>query len=351
MRRRSLIAAVVLVFAGQASTASASTAFVGPSDKFPDGAAVHYVADPGETNDVRIDFGDPSGVEIRDTGATITAGGGCTSISPNRVRCIDPDNIVEARLGDENDVLRNLLDEEWAVLRGGDGNDRLDGGRNFYGAPEYLFGGVGDDVLRGGDGSDVLDGGPGADLMSGGTSYDVFTAGLAVANDDKVTYARRTARVRSDADVEAADDGERGEGDTIMADVEVIVGGKGNDVLGGATTNFSCCDGPKRLIGMVLEGRAGDDILRGTRGRDLSIKGGSGNDMLRGAEGDDRLSGGAGDDTLAGDKGRDRLQAGRGDDSLRARDGQQDHVNGGPGRDEARIDAAIDHIRNIEKIL
>jgi hypothetical protein len=349
MKRRSLIAAVVLVFAGQASAAFASTAFVGPSDKFPDGAAVHYVADPGETNVVRIDFGDPSGVEIRDTGATITAGGGCTSISPNRVRCIDPDTIVEVTLGDGDDVLRNLLDEEWAALRGGDGNDRLDGGRNFYGAPEYLFGGAGDDVLRGGDGSDVLDGGPGADLMSGGTSYDVFTAGLAVPNEDKVSYARRTARVRADADIEAADDGERGEGDTIMADVEVIVGGTGNDVLGGITTNLVYGEGIGRS-GMTLEGRAGDDVLRGTRARD-GIDGGPGKDLLRGEKGSDRLSGGGGDDTLVGDKGRDRLQAGSGDDSLLARDGQQDHVNGGPGRDEARIDAAIDHVRNVEKLL
>jgi RTX calcium-binding nonapeptide repeat (4 copies) len=347
MKRRSLIAAIVFVFVGQASTAFASTAFVGPSERFPDHGAVHYVADPGETNKAKIDLG-----HITDAGATITAGPGCTSLAPNEVSCQVADDFfsIEVALGDGDDFL-SVNDENQAVLKGGLGDDRIDGGDNLFGAREYLFGGPGDDVLRGRRGDDVLDGGAGADLMSGGTSCDAETAGQCFINDDTVTYDHRTARVRADADIEAADDGERGEGDTIMADVEVIVGGKGNDVLGGITTNLTCCDGPHRLIGMILKGRAGDDILRGTRGLDLSIEGGPGNDMLRGDEGSDRLSGGAGGDTLVGDRGPDLLRAGKGDDSLLARDGQQDHVNGGPGSDEARIDAAIDHIRKVEKLL
>jgi Ca2+-binding RTX toxin-like protein len=346
MKRRSLTSAIVLVFAGQASAALASTAFVGPSDKFPDHGAVHYVADPGETNKARIALG-----HITDAGATITAGPGCTSLTPNEVSCQVADDFfsIEVALGNGDDFL-SVTDENQAVLKGGLGDDRIDGGDNSFGAREYLFGGPGDDVLRGRRGDDLLDGGAGADLLSGGTSCDAETAGQCFMNDDTVTYGYRTARVRADADIEAADDGERGEGDTILSDVEVIVGGKANDVLGGITTNYFYFDGSKRLVGMTLEGRVGDDILRGTRGSD-SIEGGSGNDLLRGGGRGDRLSGGSGGDTLVGERGRDLLQAGKGDDRLLARDGQQDHVNGGPGRDEARVDPAIDRIRRVEELL
>jgi serralysin len=74
--------------------------------------------------------------------------------------------------------------------------------------------------------------------MSGGTSCDFETAGFCRINNDTVTYAGRVNRVRADADIAAADDGERGEGDTIIADVERIIGGTGNDVLGHSSSGF-----------------------------------------------------------------------------------------------------------------
>jgi Ca2+-binding RTX toxin-like protein len=289
------------------------------------------VADPGETNHVTIEVGDPSGTEIEDTGATITPGSGCTPITANKVRCSDPDEVIEAMLGDGDDFLANDAVGR-SVLRGGDGDDRIDGTDfNSYGEREYLFGDAGNDTLRGRGGSDVLNGGSGADLMSGGTSCDQETAGLCFLNTDTVSYAGRVNRVRADADIEAADDGELGEGDTVMADVERIVGGKGNDVLGGITTNFEHFgySGIRHLVGMTLEGRDGNDRLRGTRAPDTILAG-------------------AGDDTIGGRRGRDLLRGGLGEDRFFARDHRRDGVRGGPGADSARVDLQLDVTRSLQ---
>jgi Ca2+-binding RTX toxin-like protein len=63
------------------------------------------------------------------------------------------------------------------------------------------------------------------------------------------------------------------------------------------------------------------------------------------------LSGGRGDDSIDGGSGRDKLHGNGGRDRLLAKDGQPDHVNGGPGTDEAKIDTALDRLRSVEKLL
>lgn len=357
-----------------AGTAGAATAFVAPSDKAPWGDAVWYIADAGETNRVTVaQPNDDENVEITDGGATITAGPGCTSLAPNKVVC-DWVETFDVELGDGNDVLHlDMLSNE-SVLRGGEGNDRILGGANVLGFHEYLFGGPGNDILRGSWGVDILDGGPGADTLSGGTSGEpVFDHPFLpfFPHVDTVTYAGRIGNVRADADG-VADDGERGEGDLIRANIEALVGGRGNDVLGGTTTNFGTVDGPKGFVaalrGMRLEGRRGDDVLRGHRAVDRLI-GGRGNDILRGNRradrmvgnrGNDRLIGGIGsdemegrrgNDLLWGGKGRDRLSGGIGRDLLLARDGRADRLNGGSWNDSARVDRGLDFVRRIETIL
>jgi Ca2+-binding RTX toxin-like protein len=139
-----------------------------------------------------------------------------------------------------------------------------------------------------------------------------------------------------------------GEADTILPDIERIVGGTGSDVLGGITTNREYLDfeGHSRLVGMTLEGRAGNDILRGTRAQD-AIVGGFGNDRMKGGRRGDTIKGGPGGDVLIGGAGRDTLRAGDGEDRLRARDNQRDRVNGGGGSDSARIDVGLDVTRSI----
>jgi Ca2+-binding RTX toxin-like protein len=341
-----LFAALSCSALSNVTSALGATAFVGSSDKFADFGAIHYVAEPGETNHVTVNFDDGAfSFLIRDTGATITPGAGCTSISPDTVQCNETSEVLEATLADGDDFI-SVNVEDRTVLRGGDGDDRLDGSSNPGGRKEFLFGGAGDDVLRGRGGTDFLNGGAGADLMSGGTSCDFETAGQCFINFDTVTYAGRSHRVRADADIAAADDGEWGEGDTILADIERIVGGAGNDVLGGITTNFFTFDSSKVLVGMSLEGRGGNDVLGGTRGRD-SIFGGLGDDVFRGGKRADTLAGQQGADRITGGPGRDRLRGGSGRDRLFARDLQRDRVNGGRGTDSARIDKGLDVVLSI----
>ena len=361
------VAAAVFVFS--AGSAKAGTASV-ESQPSPEGDVVQYVADAGETNRVSITWTfDPKlAVLIEDEAAPVTAGPGCTSLTPNRASCTY-NFVLAVKLGDGNDTLTIADDIEYdlGIYRAGPGNDRITGGRGFVDSREFFFGGAGDDRLRGGPGRDIFNGGLGADDFGGGSSGVCFLAGVCVADDDTVTYASRTEDVFADADG-IADDGEVGEGDRIRRSIEVLVGGSGDDVLGGLTTNVESIETSRLLDGMSLIGRRGNDILRGGRARD-SLSGGPGSDVLRGGKrrdfargqegndalfgdsGRDQLSGGSGHDRLIGGSGADRLFGGKGRDTLRARDGQRDLVNGGRWHDRARVDAALDRIRNVETLL
>jgi hypothetical protein len=136
-----------------------------------------------------------------------------------------------------------------------------------------------------------------------------------------------------------------------------IVGTPGDDVLRGTA-------GADRICGFggddVLVGGAGWDELRSGDGNDRLI-GGRGRDVLVGESGDDRLFGGGGRDTLDGGPGNDRIEGGfardvlsggNGNDRLFARDGVADTVEGGTGRDSARIDAGLrDRVVGVEALL
>jgi Tol biopolymer transport system component len=95
----------------------------------------------------------------------------------------------------------------------------------------------------------------------------------------------------------------------------------------------------------------------GASGND-NIAGGTGNDQLYGGWGNDRLVGGSGDDALYGGVGRDRLiggpgsnvyRGGPGKDSISSRNGVEDLVDCGAGRDTARVDR-IDFVKGCETI-
>jgi acid phosphatase type 7 len=119
---------------------------------------------------------------------------------------------------------------------------------------------------------------------------------------------------------------------------DVISGGRGNDVLYGDSGND------------VLRGGAGNDVLRGGGGRDR-LAGGRGKDRLFGDSGNDLLRGQSGNDRLFGNGGRDRLLGNAGNDFLDgAGDRTTDLVNGGRGRDRARV-GKRDRLRSIERVI
>ena len=143
---------------------------------------------------------------------------------------------------------------------------------------------------------------------------------------------------------------------SALAGDDVIRGFGGNDLIcggGGADTIYGGA-GNDRIYGY-----GGDDLLKGGLGNDLLIGGadddrligGGDDDRLKGGAGDDILKGRAGDDRLIGAKGLDRMMGNRGDDVLLANDLMEDWLLGGPGFDKARVDRALDHWKDIERIL
>jgi hypothetical protein len=105
----------------------------------------------------------------------------------------------------------------------------------------------------------------------------------------------------------------------------------------------------KKIAAHTFAGNAKANYITGTAGNDV-IYGLGGNDVLLGAKGNDVLFGGIGSDVLDGGTGRDRLYGGPGKDTLRARDGQRDVVDCGPGLDMAYVDR-LDRVSACERIV
>ena len=142
------------------------------------------------------------------------------------------------------------------VLTGNAGADTLTGA----GGTDTLVGGEGVDALAGAADRDSLDGGPGPDTLDGG------------AGRDAARYASRTAAEPVTVTLDdVADDGGALDGfaDNLLASVESIVGGAGDDSLtGSAVTN-------------VLTGNGGEDELHGLAGNDeLRASGDGFDDMI-----------------------------------------------------------------------
>jgi Ca2+-binding RTX toxin-like protein len=278
----------------------------------------------------------------------------------------DPDGGVENIIGGSgDDTLRGSSASN--SLSGGPGTDLLNGGEGddtlrsgsgddtLQGAEgnDSLFGEEHNDVLVGGAGTDSLDGGPSDDRLDGGTGADSMVGGDGA---DGVYYSERLNPVAATADG-APDDGEQGEGDNVLGDVEDLSGGSDNDILVGGGG-----DG-------LIEGGRGDDILDGGSGAD-TLLGGGGRDVASYAgrsagvlvdlavgggdgqpgENDDirpdveEVQGGGGSDTLHGDGGAKSLFGGPGDDFIDARDGV-DQVGGGPGNDDLEGGEGADVVR------
>ncbi len=191
------------------------------------------------------------------------------------------------------------------TLAGGDGNDRLTGGRSADILDES--GSTGDDALLGGSGNDRLRGGRGADSLFGGPGLDVFESPAFDGPDsisggggfDAVDYGSRAVGIRVSLD-RKRNDGRAGERDNV---------GPANDV----------------------EGANGGEL----------------GDVLTGNGAGNLLSGGPGPDTITGRAGTDILNGGPGDDVVYALDGLVDSVDGGADSDTASVDA-VDMVTNVE---
>ncbi|OQX30979.1 MAG: hypothetical protein B0D94_08465 [Candidatus Sedimenticola endophacoides] len=155
-------------------------------------------------------------------------------------------NVVDVREAVEATIKGKSKNDD---LRGGDGDDVIDGGAGN----DDIAGEGGDDLLLGGTGNDELDGGAGNDLLDGGEGNDQLAGG---------------------------------EGDDLLS------GGDGNDRMEGGAGDDT------------LLGGAGNDRMEGGEGGDL-FRGGAGNDQMHGGGGDDSFYAGDGHDKAYGDQGND----------------------------------------------
>ena len=174
------------------------------------------------------------------------------------------------------------------IIKGNGGADVIYG----FGGEDVLFGGALDDHLYGGNGGDDIRGETGADSMFGGNDDDVMLGSTGADTHDGgpgvdgAQYWDRTNKVAVTIGDGQANDGEAGEGDSVLPTTENAMGGKGDD---------------------ELVGDAGNNYLLGYEGND-TITAGLGNDTLDGDKGDDRLNSkdglgdvdkcGAGNDTV-----------------------------------------------------
>jgi Ca2+-binding RTX toxin-like protein len=338
--------AAALVLAPLAIAAPAQAATVRVNEAFGDeGTLVEliYSAAPGEANRLTLSQGTPAGavprIVVRDSGAPVTAGDGCTATGPGEAVCRMPvgdfDNGVTATLGDGADVAdARAVRTAKALLEGGTGPDELKGSRSRVNA---LFGDTiaglrqgGADVIIGGRRDDFLLGGPRDDMLDGRGGRDE-----ASYRDERSRVFASLNRGRAEAPAHT---------DTLTA-IESVEGGDGGDTLvGDAKANTLTGEGGKD----ELRGNAGDDRLVGGGGggvftgggsEDDTMVGGLGDDALFGERGADRMFGRRGRDRLAAGRGRDEVFAGRGNDRVNSRDNRRDRVRCGAGFDLALADS------------
>jgi RTX calcium-binding nonapeptide repeat (4 copies) len=316
---RTLRLATVLVLLLPAAAARAGTVeLVGPPDVYLPGETVRFTAGAGEANRVTLVANSETQVTVLDQGAPLTAGAGCTSLTPHRARCTDPYRVVagDVALGDADDRTRIVVPagRPWGSLdvSGGPGSDRVELREvrdvhhprgNFPNAS--ASGGAGDDTILGGPQADqLLAGDGGADRISGRGGNDTIDAGHGAdrmnggPGKDTVDYSKRTAPVRVDL-AHPGNAGRRGEHDHL-ARIEDAIGGAGHD---------------------VLLGNGRDNLLRGSNtffepGPGDTIRGRGGNDVLIDYGGRSRLDGGTGRDEIAGPGPGDRTTCASGNDLM-----------------------------------
>jgi len=296
MRRPlALLGAHVLLVAGLLVDTSPAYAAVAGTVSLVDGQ-VFYLASPGQANRVVVTGGDGL-VHVTDV-VPMLAGPGCTQQVKTTVDCAGYMYWVNIHSGDLDDSIRIDATAVVHYLIGGLGNDTLTAGPASR------------SKIMGERGADVLIGGPGADLLIGGSDEpDVMSGGPGI---DLVSYFDIVEPVWADLDGRP-DDGNRGEGDTIMADVENLEGGQSSDFLVGN-------DNANRIWGVLGEdwiyGFGGaDDLTAGGAGsaqRGSWIFGGTGNDRITGDGAADNLYGEEGNDTLFGNAGYDHIEGNAG---------------------------------------
>lgn len=182
----------IAIWVAAVPASAATVTFTSPNEGLVRDALV-YKAGPGESNRLSIRLSGSS-YDLRDTGATLTAGAGCMAAGLH-VTCTGAttdQNPAELKLGDRDDVISIAIDGP--NVFGAAGNDTMtvsahpaqtfpdaghpNDGVGLYGQDgnDRLYGGPHDDVLDGGKGNDLLVAGGGHNQLSGGAGNDTIYA-------------------------------------------------------------------------------------------------------------------------------------------------------------------------------
>ena len=223
-----------------------------------------------------------------------------------------------------------------ANLFGGANNDTLTGGSGG----DQLFGQAGNDTLLGRGGIDILTGGSENDTLTGGDADDQT---FGQDGGDRMVWnpgddtdlnegggGTDTVEVNGGGGVEAfttTANGERVRFDRLdPAPFSIDIGTSEKLVLNanGGNDSFSATGNLAALIGITVDGGAGNDTVLGSNGSDLLL-GGDGNDFVDGQQGNDTAFLGAGEDAFQWDPGD-------GSDTVEGQDGVDRMVfNGSAG--------------------
>lgn len=224
------------------------------------------------------------------------------------------DLFFEGRVGDDT-LISGSGDDS---LFGGDGVDSLDGGSGN----DNLYGGAGLDNINGGAGDDliVLTGVDDVDDVDGGDDIDTLDfKGIQLGRSVEVDLHTGTFEIS----VNGTPQGVVGS----VVNVEVVIGGSGDDTLTGANGNdtLTGANGNDQIVSTfgddVIDAGAGDDRVVALSGNN-DQSGGADDDLMVGGVGNDTLDGGSGNDVIVGDissrfvGGADRLIGGTGDDLM-----------------------------------
>ena len=225
------------------------------------------------------------------------------------------------------------------VLSSGSGNDEIIGG----GGNDTLVGNAGNDTLNAGSGNDTVFAGAGDDFIVGGSGAgdDSYNGG---AGTDTLSYTSTSAGILVDTLNETATGPEIDQ--DSFSDIEVIIGGDGDDTFSGGPGNFSFTGGlgVDTLDYQFATNSVHIDLLtQAAVGADIGTDTFTGFEKAFGGAGDDTLIGGSGADTLIGKAGFDTLDGGLGDDTLFGGSGD-DILIGGIGSDEYIGGAGFDRL-------
>ncbi|NML27864.1 calcium-binding protein [Zoogloea dura] len=229
------------------------------------------------------------------------------------------------------------------LFNGADGSidEWVDGGADR----DILIGRAGDDTLLGGTGDDLIIGGNGADLIDCGDGADVVLAGTVYQyhKDNQIINRARSwdgwwsfeadywqIKILSQDQLVYIDDPAAQEYwhrdseydpsfsygyHTFMFQYSYSAGAP--PTTSGIDRDSSITPASSRMaLGAdTILGGAGNDIIGGSGADDL-IDGGEGNDIISGLEGNEQLFGGKGDDQIAGNQGKDLVDGNSGNDRL-----------------------------------